>query len=162
MAHGPVDRAVKGGIGFAPGACLDTSPAAGALLVAYPHGCAFLHIIGPLFIVVVHDLVPMTDRTGRAFTRAFLTGVTEILEAEINGFVRRQRKVGGHHRSLEACTQLGIEHDITNATHLPKARPQQNRRQYHPIVQGVVGPSGITQLTDIIGQDAGNKSGGGI
>ena len=89
MTHGPVDRAVKRGIGFAPGTCLDTGPAAGALLVAHPHGRAFLHIIGPLFIVVVHDLVPMTDSTGRAFTCAFLTGVTEILEAEINRLVRR-------------------------------------------------------------------------
>lgn len=125
VAHGPVDRAVEGGIGLAPWTCLDTGPTAGAMLVAHSHGGAFLDVIGPLLIVVVHDLFTMADGSGRALACAFLTLVTEILEAEIDRFVRYQRKVGGDHCGLKTCAQKGIEHDITNATHL--SRPAQSR-----------------------------------
>ena len=44
MPHGPVHGSVKEGVGFAPGADLNTGAAAGTIFISDPHGRAELSV----------------------------------------------------------------------------------------------------------------------
>lgn len=81
---------MQGRIGFVPGTYGHAGAAARALLVADPHGRAFLHIAGPPLVSVLHHLIAFTQCPGRAFPRAFLAFCTKVLEAEIDGLIRNQ------------------------------------------------------------------------
>ena len=72
---------------LAPRANLDTGAAPGTVFVSHPHRCALLHIIRPLLVAVMNDLVIVADSSRWAFSRTLPALVTKILKAEINGFI---------------------------------------------------------------------------
>ena len=88
MSHRPINRPVERGIGLAPGTNFDTGAATGPALVSHPHAGALLFVHRPFFIAVEHLLVAVTDGATGAFTRALLAFRAEILEPEVDGFVR--------------------------------------------------------------------------
>ena len=90
VAHGPINRAVKRCIGLVPGANLNARTAAGTLLIANAHGCAFFNVVVPFLIAVVHDFIPMTYCLGGTRLGTFAAFVAKILQAEVNGFVHGQ------------------------------------------------------------------------
>ena len=88
VPHGPVHRPVEEGGGLAPGTDLDAGAAARAVVVPDPHGRALLHVVRPLLVAVVHHLVPVADGAGRALAGALPALGAEVLQPEIDRFVR--------------------------------------------------------------------------
>ena len=102
VAHGPLDKAVKGRIGFVPRAYADTYAATGPDFVADPLLGAFFHVIGPFLIAVVDHFLAKTDGSGGTVAGALFAFVAKVLEPEINRFIEGQGEIGGHNRSFES------------------------------------------------------------
>jgi hypothetical protein len=84
------------------------------------------------------------------------------LESEINRFVNGHRKVRRYDGCFEPRAEKWIEDNIPDTTHLPQTGPEQNWRQDHLIIQGVMGAGRVTETPNIISQDTSDKAGGRV